>query len=72
MNESKIKLGTKIKMLEDALYWSKGAIGVISNDSTFHTTGEIKDSDGQFWANIQGSRAEICCLNIKDFKVLKY
>jgi hypothetical protein len=74
MNIEKIKLGTKIKMLNDneSGYWKKGGTGIIVNDSCFHDKGKIRDRDGQFWAKIEGSRAERCCLDLHDFKILKY
>lgn len=76
VDESRLRVGSKIKITSDTLcvYVKIGDVGVLRNDSHFHENGELKDSEGWYWADFKHlEHSNICFAKTTDcFKVLKY
>ena len=75
MNEAKIRVGTKIKIIANpnCIYCKIGDIGTIVTGSCFHD-GEVKDRDECYWADFKNPEYPNICFT-KDtscFRVLKY
>lgn len=75
MDESRIKAGTKIKIIAapNSSYCKIGDIGTIVTDSFYHS-GEVRDRDGYYWADFKHSEHPRICFtsDTSIFKILKY
>jgi hypothetical protein len=83
MNESKLKVGSKIKVTDKRVlqrissvspipyFLSSNAVGYLTNKSMFQH-GNLKDKDGDYWMTMKGVNDKICLGPATAFKVLKY
>lgn len=78
MDESRIRFGTKIKIISDPLspYCKIGDIGTIVGTLIYHKDGSVKDTDGQYWIDIKHPKYPKICIGFRNnpicFKILKY
>ncbi len=83
MDRSRLRIGSKVKMLEGAggenPYYIKGQIGLLVGGTCFHDGDGPADSSGDYW--LRGlppteaghkANANRVCIGDSAFKVLKY
>ena len=78
MDESRLRVGSKIKIISKPVngLYKEGDIGFLVANTVFHDKGNLKDRDGQYWADFKHPEYRQICLSGRKppygFKVLKY
>lgn len=78
MDESRIRVGTKIKIISDPFtpYCKIGDVGTIVGGTCYHIGDEVKDKDERYWADFKHPEHPKICIGTRCypscFKILKY
>ena len=74
MDESRIKVGTKIKIINsNSDFYKIGDVGTIIAGTSYHSKGKVKDYDGWYWVHFPDHTFDkVCVGDAGSFKILKY